>query len=245
MSYILDALKKSDQERKQGEIPSLQTVHADQLSAQHKRSVMRRKVVLLLGFVCLVVLAVGLWQWPAGPAPQVAHQPQPPPKERIVPLAEQEIQPPVQPLVQNGAPEVTGPGQKVAQQVNEPIQKEIPPEPQNPTDTPVIQPEVVIQPAPLLQPEQASAPPLPKAASEPGSSLPLLKELSVDRQKTIPEITLAGHVYADEPSRRMIMINNRIAREGEMVGENLRLVRITWDGVILRHIDTEFQMKLQ
>jgi len=30
-----------------------------------------------------------------------------------------------------------------------------------------------------------------------------------------------------------------------MAGEALRLVRITWDGIILRHINTEFQIKLQ
>ena len=248
MSYILDALKKSDQERKRGEIPSLQTVHADQFSAEHKRSVMHWKVILLLGFVSLTVLAVGLWRWPAGPPPQVVQQPQPTPKRiAIAPLAEQEMQPQRQPPVQNGAPEFTGSEQKVGPRVIEPAQKELPPGPQNPTDTPVVQPEVVIQPTPLQQPEHTSATamPLPKAASEPGSSLPLLKELSVDQQKAIPEITLAGHVYADQPSRRMIMINNRIVREGEMVGENLRLVKITWDGVILRHIDTEFQVKLQ
>lgn len=235
MSYILDALKKSDQERKQGEIPSLQTVHSDQISAQRKRSVLWRKVLLALGLGCLTVLVIGLWQWTTRPTP----------KEQIAPIAEQKPQLLPQTPALETAPQVTGPVQKVAPQILEPLQKRIPPAPQVIAETLVVQPEVVIEPAPLLHPEQASAPALPKAAGKPGSTLPLLKELPVDRQKTIPEIKLAGHVFSDDPFRRMIMINNRIVREGELVGENLRLIRITWDGVILRHIDMEFQMKLQ
>ena len=55
---------------------------------------------------------------------------------------------------------------------------------------------------------------------------------------------MAGHVYSEVPSRRMIMINDKIVREGERVGDQLKLLRITWDGVILRHMDTDFQIKL-
>lgn len=233
MSYILDALKKSGQERKLGEIPSLQTIHADQLSAPPRRSVMRRKVFPALALGCLAMLALGLWHWPTKQTLQITGRPGP--KPQIAPAAQRKIQLPRQ-----------APVQKVAAQVLAPVQKQIQPEPRRPPDTLVSQPEVVIEPAPLLQPEYSPSPvELPRAASEPGSTLPLLKELPIDRQTTIPKIALAGHVYADEPSRRMIMINNRIVREGEMAAEDLRLVRITWDGIILRHIDTEFQIKLQ
>jgi hypothetical protein len=71
-----------------------------------------------------------------------------------------------------------------------------------------------------------------------------LKELPIEIRKSIPEISMAGHVYSEIPARRMIMINNKIVREGERVGDQLKLLRITWDGVILRHVSTDFQIKL-
>jgi len=60
MSYILDALKKSDQERKQGDVPNLQTVHVAAIPEQKKPWVMytvNRFVlivfVLLLGLLLM------------------------------------------------------------------------------------------------------------------------------------------------------------------------------------------------
>ena len=231
MSYILDALKKSDRERKQGEVPSLQTVHADLVTAGRKRSAVRRKTLLTGGLCILVAAALALWRWPIPPTPEKIEPPATSQQTVPAPVAEPAEQPP--------------PVQKVTPQVLEPIQQELQTKPPV-AERPVIQPEVVIEPAPLLQPGQIPSQTLPKAASEPGSSLPLLKDLPADIQKALPpDEPGAGHVYADKPSRRMIMINTKIVREGEMIGENLRLVKITWDGVILRHISTEFQIKLQ
>ena len=232
MSYILDALKKSDRERKQGEIPSLQTIHADPPPSRPLRSNRGSKAALAVGFCSLIILAIGIWQWPIEKNRQTTDRP--PTKEQAAQI------PPAFPKTQPPAPSA----EKITPQVIAPVQVVPQPAPRTP-EREQPQPEVVIEPAPLQQPPPPRTQPLPKVVNEPASSLPLLKELPADRQKKLPKITLAGHVYASQPSRRMIMINNRIVREGEMVGEDLRLVRITWDGVILRHIDTEFQMKLQ
>lgn len=59
MSYILDALKKSDQERQQGAGPSLQTVHRP-----HNNTAERGWLYLLLALVVLLILALaGLVGW--------------------------------------------------------------------------------------------------------------------------------------------------------------------------------------
>ncbi len=63
--------------------------------------------------------------------------------------------------------------------------------------------------------------------------LPEFKDLPRSLQVDIPELHCAGHTYSTEPGKRMIIINNSILREGEKVDENLRLVEITWDGLIL------------
>lgn len=59
MSYILDALKKSDQERQQGAGPSLQTIHRP-----HGNSGERGWLYVLLVMVVLLLLALaGLFAW--------------------------------------------------------------------------------------------------------------------------------------------------------------------------------------
>lgn len=59
MSYILDALKKSDQERQQGTTPSLQTIHRP-----HGNNAERGWLNLLLALVVLLVLSLaGLLSW--------------------------------------------------------------------------------------------------------------------------------------------------------------------------------------
>ena len=41
------------------------------------------------------------------------------------------------------------------------------------------------------------------------------------------------------------MINKRVLREGEMAGNGIKLLSITWDGVVLRHADADFQVKIE
>ena len=73
---------------------------------------------------------------------------------------------------------------------------------------------------------------------------PLLEELPLELRKSIPELSFAGHVYADDAEKRLIMINNRIVREGELVDSGLFLQQITRDGVIVRYETVVFRVKL-
>jgi len=79
-------------------------------------------------------------------------------------------------------------------------------------------------------------PPDPPTVVQPETSrtfLPLLEELSPEVQAKIPSLKFAGHTYSAEPSQRMIIINGRILREGDMITPDTRLTEITWEGVIM------------
>jgi general secretion pathway protein B len=244
MSYILNALKKSEQERKKGRIPTLESVHNDPVSIHLRNSARRRKMSILLLFACLVVIAVGLWQWRIHSIISRLND-QPAVENQTGSGAESQSQPASQLDGQGIASQIKEPVQKIAPRILNPVQKDLPSTPKQLPETTAAQQEVVIEPLPLDRPERPSLPPIHKESRAPDSNLPLLKELPPEQQNTIPKIIMAGHVYADEPSRRMIMINNKVFREGELVGDQLKLIRITWDGVILRHVDTEFQIKLK
>jgi len=254
MSYILDALKKSDQERKQGEIPTLESVHTDLTAARSRRSARQRKWLLLLFSACLVLVAAGLWQWrstrvtaptaektaPTEPVAKVG-KPTPPAPENAGPSDTRQPAAPTQTPVA----EVAVPVQETAaQQPQVPVQVKRPSASVTIAERTVVPPAEKIEPAPPSRVIPSSPPPPPQTPAARDDSPPLLKDLPPDIRKSIPEISMAGHVYSEVPARRMIMINNKIVREGERVGDQLKLLRITWDGVILRHMDTEFQIKL-
>ncbi len=254
MSYILDALKKSDQERRQGEIPTLESDHAVLIAVHNRRSARKRRMLFLLVSACLLVLAVGLWRWRSQPdIPRTIKKTGA--EEQTAVVRESPPQPPPQAAGRNVPDQAHEPAAEPAPQAAVPAQESAPPPPapgqRKPANVPVTIAELtVVPPATENQADprpQAGQPPPPtpaEAARQPDKNPPLLKDLPVAQQKMIPEINMAGHVYSDEPARRMIMINNKIVREGERIGDNLKLVRITWDGVILSYNNTEFQIKL-
>ena len=75
-------------------------------------------------------------------------------------------------------------------------------------------------------------------------SIPLLDELPLSVRAAIPDLRFAGHVYSDQPQKRMIIINSRVVREGDRVDNGLTLERITNRGVVMRFKRSLFQVKL-
>jgi len=101
----------------------------------------------------------------------------------------------------------------------------------------------VIEPVPLYtEGDQPTIEPLPKTTPSKSASIPFLEELSASFQKQVPELKLAGHVYSTDPTLRMILINNRIVRENDIIEKDYVLDEITPEGVVLRNGDTRFRL---
>ena len=60
---------------------------------------------------------------------------------------------------------------------------------------------------------------------DPFISIPLLMDLDLGFQKTIPALAFNSHIYSDNPSQRRVMINNLYLKEGQSF-EGLALVEI-------------------
>jgi general secretion pathway protein B len=69
-----------------------------------------------------------------------------------------------------------------------------------------------------------------------------LKELPDELKEIVPEITLAGHVFSQDPALRLIMVNNKIAREGDIVVNGYLLEEITMEGVIFKKGSLRFKL---
>jgi len=100
------------------------------------------------------------------------------------------------------------------------------------------------QPAPVTVPPQSVEPDIGAEEETLSGALPFVQDLPSDVQKILPPLKVAGHVYAKDAAKRMVMINNRICREGDLVDNQLYLEQIVWEGVVLRYQEIRFRMNL-
>lgn len=247
MSFILEALKKSERERQSKSVPTLQAHHTlpPCAPAQYKRGKIGKGIffgVLLLlpaigapflfkSNLLPVSFEFGLsikqpeTETPTASTGEKKHPSQAP--QPVLPLEtpSAEMLPAEMPPV-----EVAVPADK-AEMVPKPTETAITyqPAPILPADPPLNRrPIVVIESKP---PQKPSLP-----------NLPFLNELPAEVLAELPELKYAGHTYSNSPDLRMIIINNSIKKEGEPIMQGLRLEEITWDGVVLNYRGKKFQV---
>jgi len=274
MSYILEALKKSDRERRQGEIPDLQSDHGKRPDPGKGRQ--RKTVWTGVAVVSLVLAALA-----AGSVFRGVRKNDAALQEKITALEKSlgQLQgPPGQTAPGAGQPATEAKtADRTATDETAGHPRELPPaiSGQPPVDATAGAAEVVEgdegteewsikngQPAAMEEetgpdPEDATgAMPqetvsaaaktaAPKTAGAQTDSLPLMQDLPAGIRKRLPPLTLAGHVFAENAARRMIIINNRICREGDMVEDELYLERIIWEGIVLRYQEIRFRINLE
>ena len=219
MSYILEALKKSENERNREEIPGLGADHSRHYSVREERRPPILKWVLVSIALSSVVFCLGWWFFQGKSSPESVDQP------LVALLASAplpvpaEVIKPVSPKAQTAIPE----------QIHKENDKD---------DTPVV--ASLSDPLPVESVESVVVPdPVPE-----NIDILLLEELPEAIRNKIPSLSFAGHVYAIEGSQRMIMINMRVVREGALVEPDLILEEIEENGVILRYGEVTFRVNL-
>jgi general secretion pathway protein B len=82
-------------------------------------------------------------------------------------------------------------------------------------------------------------------AQSTGGAIPVsVTALPASIQRKIPDIQFSSHIYADDPSLRMVNINGKIVREGESVADGISLVEISEGGVVLSYQNYRFEMSI-
>jgi general secretion pathway protein B len=239
MSYILDALRKSDQQRKRGAAPRLQTAPAAAVVRKQPPSV-------LYGLFALILLgagiAIGWWRpWQPERPPSVGATI---PEKPLESSPSQAAAPPAPPLMAQET------ARKPAQEV--PVQESKPAPQPAPAPADTIGERRVPAPA---KAEARSRPPeamtaVPKqeasAASKkpagPGVAQPVqdekllvMADLPPAIRQELPTMSIAVHAYSSNPKDRLVSINNRMLREGDILQPGLGLEQITPDGMIFSY----------
>lgn len=225
MSYILDALKKSDSERKRGNVPNLQTVHIP-INAKQQTP------WALYGFisVLLLVLAfvIGL----------VISDNEPVTIIQVAEINEQN----------ENITSVLKPNSKAVVEVNKSADTQVLKRiAQKMTEQSAVKVKVTHKrdKEPNIAPQQTNKAESISAARLPDiSSIPYLHELPDYQQQSVPEMQFAGHVYSTRPQSRTIIINNSAMSEGDTVVQGINVVEITSSGVVFSLHDDYFRMDI-
>ncbi len=83
--------------------------------------------------------------------------------------------------------------------------------------------------APAVRPEVHAAPaPAPAAA-------PVGAEMPADLMQQVRAVPIAIHIYSEKPADRMIIVNGRAVREGGSLSSGMTIERITPSGVVVSY----------
>jgi general secretion pathway protein B len=218
VSYILDALRKSDQLRRRGAAPTL-------LLGQATAPAPKRLAPFAYVLLALVLLGIGIaigWLQPwqqQSLAPTSRAGPAEPAPPRQAPAAS---------LGLASRPELQA-------QYSAPATPAVPapapaPAPVQPRATAAGKSERQKAVAPVQGPALRS-----NLGAAPVPSVMTMAELPVPIQQELPPLSILVHAYSGKPADRLVDINGHLLHEGEDVAPGLRLEEITPEGMIFSY----------
>lgn len=266
MSLILEALKKSEQQRRLGEAPTLGT---PVLALRG-----RRRLLPLFGALIAIAL-VAAW-WLSRPAPPASAPVAPtaaagaaadptnapasaPPMSRIKPtlnhaapaIAAKREAASAKPMPGSGLEAVTAPTPIAPSTTDRPgrvaplapvvLPAPLPP----PANAAAQKPAAAPAPAPpvasaAIAPANPAPPARPDTAAAAARALPSVWDLPYATRKDLPDLTLTMHVYAGDPHERFVVIKGERHVEGDDLGDGLTLREIRPDGMVLEFKGARF-----
>jgi general secretion pathway protein B len=248
MSFILDALKKSENERQRKVGPSLADVHVR--SPESKKPWWAVAIAALL-LINLVVLIVALTRDRSSASVQATSAA----TATVQPQSRNDVPFDSTAPAQSSASEPTkSPAPGATSAAVHPLAEEAgvaPPESGGPGDAPNPSLAAAALPPdgpPMVRPIDDPAAPANSTATfgartqeppQPQEVLPTASEL-VANGTQLPELHLDIHVYSANPAERFVFVNMHKYVEGQSLSEGPTVERITPEGVILNHQGLRF-----
>jgi general secretion pathway protein B len=259
MSYILDALKKSEKERKRGKVPDVLTVQ-EQLSYERRK----RNIWPYLITIALLINA-GILIWWTGLSPN--EKPVTPGKpvtaqevtnntrtssldDSMTPLrgdvkttgeegaSKQEI-----PREKNTVPAKSDDRSLQGMQAQQPLKKD---DRNNTSQENIVQNQSEVKQkfqdtdtvSQSVQPGEVIPKPEP-------NKLYIYKELPEGIRKNLPPLSLSIALYSDDPATRIARIDGQTLREGQELKPGLKLEQIVEHGAILSYQNYRFRIGIK
>lgn len=234
MSYILEALQKSEHERQRGRPPDLARVAGPAPVEPPARN--GHRLAVLLAAALLLAAGTGLLAWQLRGAAGTATAAPPAPQEARVKTT------------------VTAPSQTPqsppAIAVKEPDRISSAPAqaehtPTRPTPPPM--PLRETRPTPAgAKPQDTDTPPRTSPAARkdaPAGHVVALDELPASVRSGLPPLTISGFASTGEAGQRMVVVNDRLVQEGEEIAPGLKLLGSTAEGAIFEYQGHRFRAR--
>ncbi|MFD0740478.1 general secretion pathway protein GspB [Lysobacter koreensis] len=263
MSMILDALRKSEAERRRAQAPDL---FAEPVVVAQPRAVHAPRWLwwTLAAIVVLLVtwLARGLWSPSGAGDPPLARQ-----AERPAEMGEQSpmadpsparvaatdapaptraaAAEPTAAMPAATAPPPAGAASQPAPPLVAPVAIAVPPRPAPtpvPPPVPAADPPLAEPVAPPSAPAPAPAPAIVAAPDAPGTLR--LSDLSAGERRQLPPLKISMHMWASAPNQRFVIIDGQRSGEGDRVGEAV-IEEITADGVVIAWAGRRLKLALR
>ena len=258
MSLILEALKKSEAERRLGRAPDLLTPAA--MPVPERRPWLWLWGVVF-GLAAALIVVLVLWARsaldaptarPPAPAsasapaalppdatmsaPPPAHSPAPVPRTPAEAIANAPL-PQDQAFTSTERESVPVPAHAI------PLPPPAPPTPRQNTPSPPAQAQpVVTRPLPASLPAAASVP-VTAPEPEPAPTLEPLQHLATlpaSLREGLPPLRLSMHVYDPDPAARFVLIDGKRYRQGDAIAPGILVDAIRPDGVAIAHGQQRF-----
>ena len=222
MSFILDALKKSESERQRGDGPALHEMKM----APPRRGVATWLIVLAgLLVINIAVLCVVLLRGPHGaPSPGEAQTVAASPAAAVPDAL---TRPPPTPAAITPAPAPPAPAPEVA------------------TARPSDDDAPAVEPPRAATDAQAGTQTGVEATGGSSGELPTYQQAATAPGANLPPLALNLHSYSTNPADRFIFLNMARLREGQTSPQGIRVETITPDGAILSWQGQKFLLQRQ
>jgi len=216
MSYILDALKKSEQERGQGNIPNVQTVHSASLNYGNEKNTYWPYI--LIAAVFLNLLAISYFIFDKEKNLNIGDSPVT--TEKIFETSGHLLE--TEEKIENRTEKKPGGAQEKA--INIENKNGHAKNTTNFSSPPILK---LIKTKTTIKKETKKP--------DPRTNNKLITDyydLSDSIKSQLPIITVSAHIFSTNPLQRSMVINNNFMEEGEYISNQLILHEITRDGAI-------------
>lgn len=234
MSYILDALKKSEKERRRGSIPDPLTIQETPPHRQKRRALWP---YLIMGALILNAAVFALWSG-------LLHTKTPVRATETISGGQEAIReskPSSSAAAKSDGSEVRG--GKGGRGADTPIETDIANNEKNIRQkqtiktetgtTPIVSPETTLVNPPAEVKSNHIAVPMP-------NRIYTLNELPLPVRQALPELLVSVFLYADDPASRLVRINGQMMKEGQYLNPGLKLEEIVPSGVIFSYQSYRF-----
>lgn len=263
MSYILDALKKAESERRRGAVPNVHAQPASMLPLDLQVDLYKRPWIWIALAMLLAALLALAWVKPWESRTEVAATLSTPLGPTAVPAVA--VASPPLPIVPAPAPMASlGVSPPVTQAVPESVVPAVPtppavrpaPPPKTASASVHAVPPVAAKPAASATPagKQVATPIAPTPAAIPTAEkkspeiapsepqIGLLADLPDNIRRDVPALSINGYIYSAKPSDRSVLINNRLLREGDQVVPGLIVEKMLPREAVLNYMGYRYRL---